>query len=93
MNKLTAYILTIAGLCSLFFSLAGPNGFIQLCRLKHELRSIEQKNNSLQKEIIEVNNSIFGYQNSNYILEQAAREELGLARPDEIVYIFPNNQR
>jgi len=72
----------------LFNSLFGDMGLIQgyrqrrlLARLHHEVRTLHQVNDRLAADIADL-------RHDPYRIEQIAREELGLGRPGEILFLF-----
>jgi len=77
----------------LFNSLFGDMGLIQgfrqrhlLVRLRDEVAALHQANNRLAADIN-------GLKHDPYRIEQIAREELGLGRPGEILFLFePDDQ-
>ena len=73
-------------------SLAGPHGLLQLRKVNRELDMLQTKNKQLDTEIIDLNNRIYGVQRSDFVLEKTAREELGFAKPGEVVYVFPDSE-
>ena len=72
----------------LFNSLFGDMGLIQgyrqrglLARLRQEVRALHQVNDRLTADIADL-------RHDPYRIEQIAREELGLSRPGEILFLF-----
>jgi len=70
-------------------TVTGNHGLLHLQKINKELQLIEDKNRELKSDIREVKKDISEIHHSNFALEKKAREELGLSRSDEIVYIFP----
>lgn len=73
-------------------SISGSHGYLQLRRLDNDVKSLEEKKQQLSEEVVDVNNQIYGLKTSDAVLEQKAREDLGLAKQNEIVYIFPDGK-
>ena len=72
----------------LFNSLFGDMGLIQgyrqrrlLARLHHEVATLHQVNDRLAADIADL-------RHDPYRIEQIAREEFGLSRPGEILFLF-----
>lgn len=84
--KPAALILVI--LVLIVFTTYGSHGLLHLREINNELAVLQKKNNALESEITVVSRDINDLKNQNFALEKKAREELGLSRPDEIVYIF-----
>lgn len=93
MNRLASIVLVLLSVLLFLLSLAGNHGLLHLKRLEGEAQSLQEKDSQLSREIAETNNQIYGAKNSDDVLEQRAREELGLAKPNEVVYIFPETNR
>jgi cell division protein FtsB len=91
MKQATSLILLSLTILILFFAIAGNNGFLQLNSLEKHKQSFEAKNNSLKTEISNLENDIYAVKNSPEVLETKARDELGLSRPGEIIYTFPEH--
>ncbi len=77
----------------IIISLAGDNGVLELYRrkliyqhLEDEISKLLQENERLKKEIILLKEDLF-------TIEKIAREELGLVKPGEIVYLFPRKDK
>lgn len=88
-NRFASLIIIFLSLILFFLSVTGSHGFLALRKIGGEVKQLEEKNEQLSREIVDLNNKIFAIQKSDEVLEQKAREELGLAKPNEIVYIFP----
>lgn len=88
MSHLTSAALFCAALVLFFFTVAGNHGLLQLQKINNELDVFERKNRGLEAEIVQVDADIAAIQQKSYLLEQRAREELGYARPNEVVYVF-----
>lgn len=87
LRKLTSVTLLFASVVLLFFAVTGNHGLLHLDRLNNELSLSKQNNLELESDIAELNNEIYAIENSPDKLEQIAREDLGLARNDEIIYV------
>jgi cell division protein FtsB len=88
----------VTGLCSLLAALFlyttfGGRGILHVQRLKEEKRELDEKNYLLQNENGALRERIKRLRHDNLFLEKIAREELGLARPGEIIYRFAPEQR
>lgn len=85
------WVITIlsAILTALFlFTTFGDRGLIHLWRLREEKRKLDDKNFVLQRENEALRERLYRLRHDNFYLEKSAREELGLARPGEIIYRF-----
>ena len=77
----------------MLFTVAGNHGLFYLQRMDQEVRSLKEKNEQLSAESAEIAREIDAVRRDANVLEQKGREELGLAKPNEIVYIFPEGKR
>ena len=59
--------------------------------LKKELKEIEEYSQSLKKENDKLKDYIYLLKNDQDFIEKIAREELGLVRIEEFIYLFENN--
>jgi cell division protein FtsB len=72
----------------------GERGVLHIWRLAEEKRKLDEANFVLQKENEGLREKIHRLRHDDLYLEKVAREELGLARPGEIVYRFaPSDTR
>jgi cell division protein FtsB len=80
----------IFGLALIFIALAffGDDSYLRLQAIKSSLNSIQHENENTKNYINSLKNDIIGLQTNNRTLEKAARNELGMSRPDEMVIIF-----
>ena len=91
MNKITTIIIAGITLSVVFFTLKGPRGLNQLLLVNEQVQLLEEEKNILAREIEHLKNQIKESKESRFFLEKHAREELGLSREDEIVYVFPES--
>jgi cell division protein FtsB len=90
MQHLTPVALFCIAVMLLFFTVTGNHGVLQLQRINNELEAYDRKNGQLESDIHDVQTRISQLQHDDSALEKIAREELGLARRNETVYIFSN---
>jgi cell division protein FtsB len=88
LHRFAPTLLIISAIALTFFTVAGHHGLLQLSRINNEAVALEQKNRRLESEIENTKHSIEQLEHSDFALEKKAREELGLARQGETVYIF-----
>jgi cell division protein FtsB len=79
-----AIVLVIIGL-NLIFDEAG---FIKYINLKKEEKVIEQNIAKIEKEITALKEEIIEIKTDPFHIEKQAREDLGLAKPDEYVFMY-----
>jgi len=74
------------------FTIFGDRGAIHLWRLWGEKKRLDERNFSLQRENEILRDRIFRLRHDDLYLEKVARDELGLARPGEIIYRFGSSE-
>ena len=77
--------------CFLLLSLlamAGDRGFLELRQFNRHLEHLEGRIRALEEENLRVRRQVIGLRNDPYQIERVAREDLGLARPDELIFII-----
>ena len=84
------YALAGALALMLFFLVFGEWGLIHYRRLAEERRSLEERSQALQRENELLREKIYRISKDDRYLEKVAREEFGLVRKGEIIYLFPN---
>jgi cell division protein FtsB len=75
--------------CFLLLSLlamVGERGFWEVYKYSRHLQRIESRIRTLEEENHRLQRQVTGLQNDPYQVEKLAREELGLAHPDEFIF-------
>ncbi len=75
----------------LFFLVFGEWGLVHYRRLSEERRLLEERSQALQRENELLREKIYRISKDDRYLEKIAREEFGLAKKGEIIYLFPAN--
>ncbi len=70
------------------FSAFGPDGIAQALRLEQDLSSLEQKNEELRQENRDLQRQVNSLRKDRGAIERVARDELGMVRPEDIVFLF-----
>lgn len=73
----------------LFFTVFGERGLLRIYEMKREKQRIELKVADLNLENQKLRLSIEALRSDRHQLERIARKELGLVKPNEIIYQFP----
>ena len=92
MQRFTPFLLITLACALSYFTIQGSHGWLQLKRINQEASAFSAKNRAMESEIHQIQSEIISINNSDYTLERHAREELGLAKPGETVYLFSGNQ-
>lgn len=72
--------------------IASEHGLMKISRTKDEIRKLDREAASLVKEKEELDETAKRYENNPYLVEKALRDELGMAKEDEIVYRFEDDE-
>jgi len=82
------FALTLIVLVIAFFTVFGRNGLFELVQYSAQHKDLQVKLDDLRKKISTEQNTLFGLSESPDYLEKVAREDLGLSKSGEIVYVF-----
>lgn len=82
------FALTLIVLVIAFFTVFGRNGLFELVQYSAQHKDLQEKLDVLRKKISTEQNTLFGLSESPEYLEKVAREDLGLSKSGEIVYVF-----
>ena len=72
------------------FLVFGDRGLGRVERLEGELQQIRVENGKLEAKCRELRRRLEAYRTRPGYIEDVARDELGLVRPDELVLVFPD---
>jgi cell division protein FtsB len=75
--------------CFLLLSLlaiAGERGFFEVYKFSRHLERVESRIQTLEEENKRLRMQVTGLRSDPYQVEKLAREELGLVRPDEVIF-------
>ena len=75
--------------CFLLLSLlamAGERGFFEVYQFNRHLQHVESRIQALEVENERMRLQVIGLRSDPYQIEKLAREDLGLVRPDEIIF-------
>lgn len=84
----TLYIFCALILILSLFTTFGERGLLHLWHLRGEQKRLDESNFVLQKENERLRERIYRLRHDDLYLEKIAREDLGLVRPEEIIYRF-----
>ena len=82
-----ALILAV-GLGYLPYKAYGPGGISHIIRLKDEFTDLQQKNKALRQRNKHLRHRIEGLKSDYQAIERVARDELGLVRSKDIIFLF-----
>lgn len=89
MNKLAPFLIIGLSFLVAFLTLHGNYGLKELNKVNNELEFLEQENVRLQNEILQTKDNIDRLRRDRLFLEKKAREELSVARPNDLIYVLP----
>ncbi len=90
--RITRRTWLIPGACLafiLFFTVFGERGLLRIYEMRQEKQRIERSVADLRVENQKLRLSIEALHSDRHQLERIARKELGLVRPNEVIYQFP----
>jgi cell division protein FtsB len=67
-------------------AMAGDGGFFEVYQFNRHLQQMERRIQALEVENERLRKQVTGLRNDPYQIEKLAREDLGLVRPDEIIF-------
>lgn len=94
MNKLTSLILLLAAILIGVITFVGDDSALSdLRKVQRAEEAQTRKNATLQGEVAALSREVEQLEGSPRALEKAARQELGMARADELVVIFEQKDK
>lgn len=88
MKGLGPFVILLLAFFATLFSVIGEGGYASLQSLRQTLANQNRRNEALKENVHSLRREVTTLQQDDRALEKAARNELGLAAPDEIVVIF-----
>ena len=87
-RKLTLGLVFSAMLVLLLWVIFGDNGWVELKRLQDTHKALVIGNARLTRENARMYDIVGRLQNDTKYIENIARQELGMVRPDEVIFKF-----
>jgi cell division protein FtsB len=84
---IVAFALLIAGI-----SFVLDDGFAKVASLRRSVEQQQRTNAKLVEGVDSLKREVNGLQNDPRLVEKAARSELGMVRPDEMIVIFEKSK-
>jgi cell division protein FtsB len=78
----------VGGLFFLWSLIVGEMGIVKYYRMKAQDRSLRAEIDHLKQDNVRLLQEIRALKNDSAYLERLARDKIGLARPDEVVYYY-----
>lgn len=93
MRRSAPFIIMIALLAACVFSILGEDGYRKLVMLRRALAAQVEDNTQSMNELNALKRKVKGLRSDPRALEKSARNELGMARPDEMIFIFDSDKK
>jgi len=81
------------GLGYLPYRAYGPKGVARALRLEEDLERLDQRNTQLREDNLALRRKIRALKAGDDAVERTAREDLGLVKPEDLVFIFHHDRR
>lgn len=88
MQRFAPILFFVVGCLIIALSILGAGGLPSLEAARASLQSQEEKNEELREQVNALRSFASEISTNNRTLEKAARNELGMARPNEKIFIF-----
>lgn len=88
MKRLAPFVLVLCAIGYLGFSFFGDESYDTLEKLEQNLEHQRVKNLETKSQIEELKKEVFRLQHDERTLEKAARNELGMSRHGELIFVF-----
>ncbi len=82
-------VLSLALLALLVHEIFGTHGFLAMRRTQNEINHLRQEIAHFSQENLELANQIQALKTDAKLIERIAREEMGLAKPGELIFKLP----
>ena len=92
-RKNARQILILALFALLVHDIFGAHGFIAMRRTQKEIDRVREQIGKLNNENKSLSNQVNSLKTDPKAIERIAREEMGLARPGEIIYKLPDSTK
>jgi cell division protein FtsB len=84
-------ILGLALLALILHDVFGTHGFLAMLRTQKEIKQIRQQIGKINAENKSLSNEVNALETDPKAIERIAREDMGLARPGELIYKLPDS--
>lgn len=85
-------LLLIGAIITTLISVLGGDNLSRLHALQGSLSAQREKNEELGGYVASLRREVHGLRSDDRVLEKAARNELGMARPDEVIVLFDDSR-
>ncbi|MCO6430603.1 MAG: septum formation initiator family protein [Deltaproteobacteria bacterium] len=88
MKPWAPFILITLAVVTFILLVVGNDSYSRIAVLKSTLDQQRSRNLELRDETQSLRSELYGLQHDKRALEKEARNQLGMARPDELIYFF-----
>ncbi len=88
MKRHTPLLVTLLAIVVGIFCIFGDNSYGKLQTLRESLRVQRENNSELGANVSDLKREVRSLQTDSRAIEKAARDELGMARPNEMIFFF-----
>jgi len=92
MRSTATLLILLCALVAAAFSFLSDDGFSRLTALRRSLEQQQRTNEKLSETVEALQREVQGLQVDPRTVEKAARSELGMAKPGELVVIFEKKE-
>ena len=92
MKQYAPLIAVILAILVALLSVLGDDSYARLSQLKSAIMTQKEKNDVLRGRVEDLRGQVAGLQTTDRSLEKAARNELGMARPNEMIFLFDDSR-
>ncbi|QWR78723.1 FtsB family cell division protein [Candidatus Magnetomonas plexicatena] len=89
-SRVFVFLFTIAFVLIMFDLVFDDMGVLRYMKLKQEEKVLETSISDMEKSIVKLKEEIGVIRSDPFYIEKQAREDLGLAKPDEYTFKFEN---
>jgi len=89
LRRRASFLLALALLALLVHDVFGDHGLLAMRRTQKEVEKLREEIQQLDRENARLAEEVKALKNDPRIIERIAREEMGLARPGELVFKLP----
>ena len=86
-------ILVLCVVALFLHDIFGTHGFLAMRRTKLEIEQVQSDINRLARENAELSDEVRSLKTDPHKIESIARDELGLAKPNEVIIKIPQSQQ
>lgn len=90
MSWLLPFALLVTAIVAVPLRMLDEEGLPRYRALKRELERVDADNDRLRRELRDLSREVRSLKSDPDALEHIARDELGMVRPGELVFQFPN---